>query len=522
MDTLSRSNQAKLPKRLSVILALAIGIFAFSFAITWGVIKGIQTARNTITIGIVGHPTRINPLLTTGSTVDMMLISLLYEPLFEFNQEHRPIGVLAESWDIDDAGTTYTITLKDGLTWSDGIPVTSQDVVFSYLLTQKENYTGREKNRFSGVTITPINDRTIEFTLEEVFAPFLESLTLRVIPKHIWGTLTIEEMRQSPQNLEPIGSSDFIISNITIEDETVTSIEISSRSQHTNVARIIFYESLHDLNLAYSLGEIDTFITQTPSVQEYYRTWENTLLAESPICGQSISLYVNTEFKARMPDYDRFINALYASLNMESQVNTISYSSLQSTHWAYTPNTPVEMNTDDIKTAFVDTISAEEPLNIVLVVNDDIKLYVESLMTNLKDLSLPMNITTVDATFARSNIMPERNFDILIIPQQLTHDPDVYAFWHSSQVDLANGELNISGYKNRQMDKALEDGRTTLDLDARKSAYETVQQKLYDEKLAIFMNHPPIIEVTRVNSPSLPIKECLWYTSDYLEAKFSH
>src|SRR5579885_826178 len=83
--------------------------------------------RNTVG----GNITTLNPVLATDSA-SIDVISFLYEGLFTVDpQTAQPEPALA-TWKVSDDGLTYTFTIVDGAKWSDGTPITSKDVLFTY------------------------------------------------------------------------------------------------------------------------------------------------------------------------------------------------------------------------------------------------------------------------------------------------------------------------------------------------------------------------------------------------------
>jgi len=76
----------------------------------------------------------------------------------------------------------------------------------------------------------------------------------------------------------------------------------------------------------------------------------------------------------------------------------------------------------------------------------------------------------------------------LLFSEQVGNDPDVYVFWHSTQVGT-NG-LNLSNYKNEDVDKVLEDGRTNVDKTQRLADYQQFQTLLTNDAPAIFLFSP--------------------------------
>jgi len=165
---------------------ISILLIATSYLLVSGAIQFIKTQTGKITIGIVGTPGIINPLYSSANSVDESLVKLFYRSLITFNENSLPIGDLAESWELSDGGKTYIITLVNDAFWEDGTPITAADVIFTYNLIQSPEYNGPEKARFSNVGLTQINQNTLKLSLTESFSPFLESLNIGILPRHIW------------------------------------------------------------------------------------------------------------------------------------------------------------------------------------------------------------------------------------------------------------------------------------------------------------------------------------------------
>ena len=119
--------------------------------------------------------------------------SMILEGLVEQNPltgEVEP--ALAESWSISDDNLEIIYTMRPNLKWSDGNPLTVDDVVFTYnqLYLNPEIPTGmRDILRIgqSGAlpTVSKVNERQVKFTVPEPFAPFLSVTGASIYPAHI-------------------------------------------------------------------------------------------------------------------------------------------------------------------------------------------------------------------------------------------------------------------------------------------------------------------------------------------------
>ncbi|RZM77938.1 ABC transporter substrate-binding protein [Leptolyngbya iicbica] len=116
---------------------------------------------------------------------------------------------MAESWDISEDGLTYTFTLREGLKWSDGEPITTDDVIFTYddvIFNEAIPTSARDVMRIGPEgklpSITKLDDRRFQFTLPEPFAPFLETTGNGILPAHI--------LQDSVNTLDAEGSPQFL------------------------------------------------------------------------------------------------------------------------------------------------------------------------------------------------------------------------------------------------------------------------------------------------------------------------
>jgi len=82
-----------------------------------------------------------------------------------------------------------------------------------------------------------------------------------------------------------------------------------------------------------------------------------------------------------------------------------------------------------------------------------------------------------------SNFPDLSNYQLLLIGQESSIDPDQYFMWHSSQ------STNFTHYKNTRIDSLLEKGRKTLDLEERRTIYQEFQQYLLEDPPAIFLRY---------------------------------
>ncbi len=160
-----------------------------------------------IITSFLGDPQTFNSALNNTSP---NVFSLIYEGLITsdgITGEIQP--ALAESWEISEDKLAITFRLRDGLRWSDGHPLTADDVIFSYrdIYLNDAIPTGSRDILRVGVagalpTVEKIDDRRVVFRVPEPFAPFLRNTGLPILPRHV--------LTQSVQTLDADGKPLFL------------------------------------------------------------------------------------------------------------------------------------------------------------------------------------------------------------------------------------------------------------------------------------------------------------------------
>ena len=183
-------------------------------AVTAGLmLAGSAQAGSDQTIDVKQGGTLTVPIITTGFVdnfnpyTNNSLHGVLYEPLFVFNSMTNKMDYrLAQSITYSDDLKTITLKLRKGLEWSDGSPLTAEDVAYSFEMT-KDTPAFDQKGIWPGKNLQKINvvdKETVTFDLAKADSTFLWNLAAyHIIPKHIWskaGDLT------TFTNPNPIGS----------------------------------------------------------------------------------------------------------------------------------------------------------------------------------------------------------------------------------------------------------------------------------------------------------------------------
>ncbi|KGR37466.1 peptide ABC transporter substrate-binding protein [Vibrio campbellii] len=278
----------------------------------------------TLTVPIIntGFVENFNPYTTKDT-----LHGIMFEPLFVLNNMTGETHYrLAESVEYSDDLKTITLKLRDGLEWSDGAPLTAEDVVFSFELTKKAPAFDVKAIWPTGnlTSIEATDKQTVVFNLAEPDSTFLWSIgAYHIVPKHTWSKVTDYTTFTNPN---PVGSGPMT----TVKYVKPQQMELCRNPHYYLENRpyldCVNFRSYNDnsqIQPALIKGEID---------------WGSNFIAdvESTFVGQdkennhfwypandAIHLYVNTK-KAPFDDL-RVRQALSMSLDREAIVDIAAY-----------------------------------------------------------------------------------------------------------------------------------------------------------------------------------------------------
>ncbi len=470
--------------------------------------------------GLVGAPRYINPLFAQGNDVDLDLVEIIYSGLFKYSAEGI-IPDVAESFEISEDQKVYTIKLRSDVFFHDGEKLDIEDVLFTFSRIQNPRSKTPLYYNFQGVLVEKIDENSLKISLSEPFSPFLENLTVGILPEHIWKNIEPENMLLAEYNLKPIGSGPFKFSSLTknangkIKNFTFTNNNQYHFGQpYIEEFDLKFYESfdlaVDALNnkkidgLSYLPKElrdriinnrnINFNLLQLPQYTAVFFNYEkNPILKELEI----------RKTLAKGIDKNQLINELQNAeaqtingpilngyLGYTEDLNKLEFNileareSLEKSDWKLNEY-PVENESSEPYpfqvrkhgNRFLEfTLTTVEQAEIVKVA--------KKIQSDWKQLGVKVNLKFVKKENI-STIIASRDYEALLYGQILGADPDPYPFWHSSQ--KVSPGLNLTSFGSSEADKLLEEARKTIKPEDRAQKYISFQKILTDNVPAIFL-----------------------------------
>ncbi len=197
-------------KRLTVIVLAVMMTSLMVFAAGCGGGGGESAdSADTLVYGSKDY-TAINPALYEHGEIN----ELIFEGLTRHDENDKVVPALAEDWDYDEADKTYTFRLRDGLTFHDGEPLTSEDVRFTLETILDEDNNSEIRTNYADISkIDCPDETTVKITLKETNRAFPEYMTIGVLPGHL---LEGEDIATCDFNREPVGAGPY---SLTAWDE---------------------------------------------------------------------------------------------------------------------------------------------------------------------------------------------------------------------------------------------------------------------------------------------------------------
>ncbi|MBI2422575.1 MAG: hypothetical protein HYV27_07080 [Candidatus Hydrogenedentes bacterium] len=466
------------------------------------------------------EPPTLNPFLESAGADTVRVVDgnggFIYENLVTYDSDTlEVIPWIAESWTISEDKLAYTFKLKQNVTFSDGVPLTANDVKFTFdTVLDPKNLTADRRSYLSGLKeVNVLDDYTIEFKCAKPY--FLNLITLGtqwVLPKHIFGT---GDFNTHPNNRAPIGSGPYLFESW----QTGSAITLARNPNYwgekkPHVDKIMF-KIITDDNAAFlelQNGGIDemritnaeqwTNRTNTPKFTDQfdkYSLW-------SPVNGylgtfnwiawnMRRPLFEDKHVRRAMTmllDRQRILDKVYYGLGRVvtgySFPDNDDYDKTIEP-WPYDPDRAVMLLEEaGWKDTDNDGIRDKNgvPFKFEWIFASGVNEY-EIMATVYKEqldkVGINMTIRPLEwASFIES--VTKREFDACMMAWVSPIESDPYQIWHSSQTE--NGS-NYPGFKNAEVDRLIEEARVEFDEDKRNALYREFHKILHEEQPYTFL-----------------------------------
>jgi peptide/nickel transport system substrate-binding protein len=158
--------------------------------------------------GVLGTAASVSPF-SARTAAERAMVALVFRGLVRLGPDDILVGDLAERWDVDPTGSTWTFHLREGLVWQDGQPLVADDVLFTIAALSDPEYAGPGASSWREVTATAPDTRTVILTLATPLGGFLNAATQPIAPRHLLGDVPPADLPADAFGRRPVGSGSF-------------------------------------------------------------------------------------------------------------------------------------------------------------------------------------------------------------------------------------------------------------------------------------------------------------------------
>ena len=463
---------------------------------------GATSGGNILRFGTSGIEGTFNPVVSDG-VYDNYVVSLVFEGLISNDAEGQYIPSLAESWELSDDKLTYTFTLKDGITFSDGSALTADDVAFTYNTIKEADYAGPRSAVGAAIdTVTVVDDKTIAFKMVKASPANIANFTYGIMSKEYYAHSSFEELTQ--KNPTPMGTGKFVLEDGGYAPKQYVKLTKNENYWDAENAPKIDGVTLSEVSedtvlSALQAGEID--MCQPAAKAENVEAidgMDNAHLVSYLGNGYTFMAFnttrptlAQTEVRqALMYALDRksFLKAEYGSDDLVS----LGMAPISPVSWAYPGNDALNAYDYDLDKAakMLDDAGWKDtdgdgirdkdgtPLHLNWLVYTD-STWPGTLSSMAYDswhkIGVDLEITQMDFNTVSSMTMDaepgEKDFDIYTMGFSLSADPDPTGGLYDADAYVAGG-FNASGFRDEKSQELIAEGLAEFDQDKRAEIYK--------------------------------------------------
>ncbi len=463
---------------------------------------------------IIGQPQSLNPLFAMLNNADQDIVELTFSGLLEYTNDGELKESLAKEYQISEDGKTYQFTLKDNLLWSDGEPITADDVLFTIETIKNPKVQSPLRLTWQDVKVEKVDEKTIKFSLKEPYSPFLENFTLKILPSHVLKDIDPQELSLSQQKISTISSGPFKIKTIERDKENKIKKIIFEKNQKFYgkspfllEVELTFVNNENELlklkNNETSLANISPenknklrkeFKTYSLFLPRYFALFlnqENAILSQKEV-REALALATPKEeiIKEVLMGEGRIVDGPFFEENRIGEDFKKYEFNLEEAKKVLDDAGWKDTNNDGIREKTLkegeSPISLE--LNLFTINQPQLQKTAEIIQKNWQEIGVKLNINALEGEKLYQNNIIERNYDILLFAQGLYMIADPSSFWHSTQKEYPG--LNLSLYQQDEVDELLEASIKETDFTKRNEILKKFGQKLTEDIPAIFLYSP--------------------------------
>lgn len=474
----------------------------------------------TLTVSTFSDIVNADPLFVTDTSsgdVDQFMYASLYDTDAKGNVVADPYSLASDNLQASADGLTYTVKMKTNAKWSDGQPVTADDVIYTINTILDPKSGSQLAPSFDHVKdIKKVDDHTLEIHMKSAYAPFPYSLTVQVVPSHILSKIAVKDLQKSKYGIDPATTVSDGPWNWT-EWKQKEYLKFDRNPNYwgpkPHIDSVV-YKIYADQNTeVQAMIKGDTDLNEAVPVTQLNAVKANknitVLLAPGP---QYEAVWFNFKSSNFPGGFDPFTGsktrqAIAYALNRQGMVDSVlkgtgtlmnspflptgwTGADAAATNFGFDPAKAKQLLQEDGWTPGSDGILTKGGHRFSFELqyntgNSRRQQVAAVIQQNLKDVGIEVNPKGIDfSSWVDQNLNPGK-FQAILLGENLTLDPDVSTLFDSKYFPPSG--QNMMFYKDATVDKLLEQGLSTLDQNQRKTIYQQAAQAMSADLPQVFL-----------------------------------
>lgn len=470
---------------------------------------------------LIGKVVSITPWLSPENDVDADITKLVYSGLLKYNKDLELVPDLATSWEISEDQKTYTFHLRKNVNWHNcekrddcDIKFGVDDIVFTIENIKDKELNAPHYRTFAGIQVEKVDEETVSFKLQEPFSPFLSTLTIGIMPAHLWQDVPLTSVKLASLSRKPIGTGPFQFDSLVANKNTgaikeyglkrnedyyekrpylekitfnitpdfITAIEAIKAKEVMGISYLP--QDMHDeLSKEKGVGQYTFNLPQYTAV--FFNQRKNEILKDVKVKeallkavdkNKIVSDYLNNEAQVIdgpiLPGYIGYHADIKKFPYNEDEAKQI----LDEAKWEIKEENEWRQKGEDTLEITLTTIDQKAHLDVAQFIKESWEKV--GVKTNL-------NVVSAEGREIIKNVISPREYEALLFSEIIGPDPDPFAFWHSSQVEHPG--LNLAMFAQKDADQVLEEARLTNDPERRSQKYVHFQNIMTAYVPALFL-----------------------------------
>ncbi len=438
----------------------------------------------------------------------------------------RIVPGLAKSWEYSDDGLTLTFYLFENATFSDGKPVTAEDVVFSFDLASNPEIDAPVIRSYIADNVASwraVDTHTVEFTLTKPYFLSLEVCGQHwILPRHVYGDY--------PPNVYNTEIRDVLVGSGPWKLERWdkgTQIVLTRNENYWGPKTPLNRQTIRYINS--DLAELQEFwagnadliepsseqYTQYKSSQEIDGRNAEAFEYDSPLGGYS---YIGYNHRRPVFADRRVRQAMTMLIDRWELIDTLRNGigqvvsgpfyygadqyNIDIDPWPYDPDAArallaeagwEDTDGDGVIDKDLDGDGIRDPFQFTFlmpsgsVITERLQRYV---LDQCNEAGIKVQLDELEWSVFEKRLT-ERDFEVVCLSWTGSPESDPFQIWHSSQAE--NRGSNYIGYRNDEVDRLIEEGRSTLDYNARMEIWHEVHRLIHEDQPYTFLFSRPTV-----------------------------